>query len=96
MFGRKPKLPVDLAFGLPVTGDSPTSHSQYVRNLKARLEESYQIALENSKRVAEQNKNRFDKKVRESTLQAGDRVLVKNVRLRSKHKLGVTHGVLCC
>lgn len=88
MFGRKPKLPVDLAFGLPVTGDSPTSHSQYVRNLKARLEESYQIALENSKRVAERNKNRFDKKVRESTLQAGDRVLVKNVRLRSKHKLG--------
>ncbi|KAK7886058.1 hypothetical protein WMY93_025679 [Mugilogobius chulae] len=87
MFGRRPKLPVDLAFGLPVAGDTPTSHSQYVRNLKAKLEESYQIALENSKKVAERNKNRFDKTVRESTLQVGDRVLVKNVRLRNKHKL---------
>ncbi|KAL7884473.1 hypothetical protein AOLI_G00072430 [Acnodon oligacanthus] len=30
---------------------------------------------------------RFDEKVRESTLDIGDRVLVRNLRMRSKHKL---------
>lgn len=37
MFGRQPRLPVDIAFGLPVQGGTPKSHSRYVKNLKARL-----------------------------------------------------------
>lgn len=39
MFGRQPRLPVDLAFGLPVQGGQHTSHSQYVQTLKSRLQE---------------------------------------------------------
>lgn len=86
MFGRQPRLPVDLAFGLPV--DAPTkSHSQYVQDLKARLRESYDIATKNAEKVAGRNKRRFDKRVVASNLEEGDRVLVKNVRLRGKHKL---------
>uniref|UniRef100_A0A669EDN0 Gypsy retrotransposon integrase-like protein 1 n=2 Tax=Oreochromis niloticus TaxID=8128 RepID=A0A669EDN0_ORENI len=87
MFGRQPRLPVDIAFCLPVKDGSPTSHSQYVRALKARLQESYQIAAKNSQKVAERNKRRFDKTIRESTLEKGDQVLVRNLRLRNKHKL---------
>lgn len=87
MFGRQPRLPIDIAFGLPVKGKETSSHSQYVRNLKSHLEESYQVAIENSRKVAEKNKKRFDKVVRESTLGVGDRVLVRNLRLRNKHKL---------
>uniref|UniRef100_A0A3B3IN64 non-specific serine/threonine protein kinase n=1 Tax=Oryzias latipes TaxID=8090 RepID=A0A3B3IN64_ORYLA len=45
MFGRQPRLPVDLAFGLPVD-HQPSSHSEYVRNLKSSLESSYKIATE--------------------------------------------------
>lgn len=44
MFGRSPRLPVDVAFGLPVHNQKPRPHSQYVHDLKQRLEESYQIA----------------------------------------------------
>ncbi|XP_072767936.1 uncharacterized protein [Nerophis lumbriciformis] len=87
MFGRQPRLPVDIAFNLPVREGTPVSHSQYVRNLKSRLEESYQTAIENSQKVAERNKQQWNKQVRESTLEMGDRVLVRNVRLRNKHKL---------
>lgn len=87
MFGRQPRLPLDLAFGLPVKGKEPTSHSQYVRNLRSHLEGSYQVAIENSRKVAEKNKRRFDKVVRESTLAVGARVLVRNLRPRNKHKL---------
>ncbi|XP_030286832.1 uncharacterized protein LOC115589810 [Sparus aurata] len=37
--------------------------------------------------MALRNKQRYDLKVRESILQAGDRVLVKNVGIRGKHKI---------
>ena len=64
MFGRQPRLPVDLVFGFPIGNNTPKTHSQYVRNLKARLEESYQIAKRNSQKVADRNKRRFDRNVR--------------------------------
>ncbi|KAI3376048.1 hypothetical protein L3Q82_016579, partial [Scortum barcoo] len=69
MFGRQPRLPVDIVFSLPVKDGSTKSHSQYVKHLKARLEESYQIATRNSQKIASRNKRRFDKAVRESTLE---------------------------
>lgn len=74
-----------MAFGLPASSQ-PKSHSQYVHDLKSRLEESHQVATENASKTAERNK-RFDKRVVESTLEAGDRVLMRNVRIRGKHKL---------
>ncbi|XP_061593076.1 uncharacterized protein LOC133457765 [Cololabis saira] len=86
MFGRKPRLPVDLAFELPVN-DQSMSHSQYVQNLKDSLKESYALCNKNAQKSAERNKLRFDKRVTESSLEPGDRVLVRNVRLRGKHKL---------
>lgn len=87
MFGRQPRLPVDLAFGLPVEKPVHESHSKYVQSLKARLEESYRIATQNASKSAMRNKDRFDKRVKESTLEVGDKVLVRNVRIRGKHKL---------
>ncbi|GAA6094907.1 uncharacterized protein LOC112847707 [Tachysurus ichikawai] len=86
MFGHQPRLPVDIAFCLPVRNGAPKSHSQYVKTLKVRLQESYQIARRNSQKVAEQNKRCFDKSVRESTLVEGDQVLVRNLQLLNKHK----------
>lgn len=78
MFGRCPRLPVDLAFGLLVRDTSSTSHSQYIQNLRSRLEESYQLASKNAAKAAEK---------KPSILEAGDQVLVRNVKLRGKHKL---------
>ena len=86
MFGRQPRLPIDLAFGLPVHHQQG-SHSQYIQNLKSHLENSYRVAAENAKKTAARNKTRFDQRIVDSTLRVGDRVLVKNVRLRGKHKL---------
>lgn len=86
MFGRQLRLPIDLALGLPVNAQKK-SHSQYVSDLKQRLEQSFKIATSNAQKSAERNKTRFDKQVVDSTLQVGDRVLVRNVKLRGKHKL---------
>ncbi|KAL7841512.1 hypothetical protein SRHO_G00252030 [Serrasalmus rhombeus] len=68
MFGRQPRLPIDIAFGLPVKGASSTSHSQYVKNLKSYLKESYNIAIKNAKKVADKNKKRFDMRKRAGEL----------------------------
>uniref|UniRef100_A0A3B3HM86 Gypsy retrotransposon integrase-like protein 1 n=1 Tax=Oryzias latipes TaxID=8090 RepID=A0A3B3HM86_ORYLA len=84
MFGHSPRLPVDLAFGLPVRDKPSISHSQYVQNLRSRLEESYQLASKHAAKSAERNKKCFDRRVRPSVLEEGDRVLVRNVRLRGK------------
>lgn len=43
MHGRKPRLPVDLAFDFSLRDDGYRSHSSYVRSLKPRLEQSYKI-----------------------------------------------------
>ncbi|XP_057179298.1 uncharacterized protein LOC130547386 [Triplophysa rosa] len=87
MFGRQPRLPVDLAFKLPAPEGQHSSHSEYVQNLKSRLKESYKIAMDKAARIAHKNKMRFDKHVTASDLEAGDRVLVRNVRVRGKHKI---------
>lgn len=87
MFGRQPRLPIDLAFNVPLNQRQQQSHSQYVKALKTHLQESYQLATKSAAKVAERNKVRFDKYVTESVLDVGDRVLVKNVRLRGKNKL---------
>ncbi|XP_037831364.1 uncharacterized protein LOC119616983 isoform X3 [Kryptolebias marmoratus] len=87
MFGRCPRLPVDLAFGLPVREQSSISHSEYVKNLQSSLKESYKLASENALKSAAKNKTRFDQKITPCSLEIGDRVLVRNIRLRGKHKL---------
>ncbi len=87
MFGRQPRLPVDLAFGLPYQDTPHTSHSEYVKHLKSHLEESYSLASHRALKSGERNKIRFDKLVTNSSLEVHDRVLVRNVRLRGKHKL---------
>lgn len=87
MFGRQPRLPIDLVFNVPLNRCHQKSHSQYVQALKTHLQESYQLATKNAAKTAERNKIRFDRHVTESTLDVGDRVLVRSVRLRGKHKL---------
>lgn len=87
MFGRQPRLPVDLAFKLPVQEGQHSSHSEYVQNLKSRLKDSYKIAMDKAAKMAHKNKTRFDRRVTASDLEAGDRVLVRNVRIRGRHKL---------
>lgn len=55
MFSRQPRLPIDLSFGLP-TNTNKLSHSQYVTDLKCRLEQSYRIATSNAQKNADRNK----------------------------------------
>ncbi len=87
MFGRQPTLPVDLILGINPSSETHKTHPEYVQNFHQHLQESYALAAVNSKKTAERNKLQFDATVRAAELVEGDRVLVRNVSIRGKHKL---------
>lgn len=87
MFGREPRLPIDLCFGHSPRGHSTRTHIQYVRELKSRLKYAYDLASRNAEKRQLLNKRRWDAKVTALPLEVGDRVLVRNLSLRKKHKI---------
>ncbi len=87
MFGRDPHLPIDLRLGVSPDSEGPVSHQRYAQNLKDRLRKAHHLASEKAEKRAAANKQRYDAKVREFSIKPGDRVLVKNVRLRGHRKL---------
>ena len=95
LFGRHPRLPLDLPLNLKQPS-STTSYPKYVAEWKNAMEEAYRIASKVTQARAAQGKQQYDKKVRSSVLEPGDRVLVKNLtphggpgKLRSYWKLQV-------
>lgn len=87
MFGWHPRLALDAFFGTATDNLSVRSHDTYVGKLKKRLEFAYKTATRESEKSGMRHKARYDRKVRSSVLHPGDRVLLKNVGIRGKHKL---------
>jgi hypothetical protein len=88
MFGRHPRLPIDVAMGVEPSERQSNDRSQdFVAGLRERLEASYQAATQAAEKSSARSKRRYDKKVRGSVVAVGDRVLVRHVGLRGKHKL---------
>lgn len=79
LYGRQPRLPVDLIFGLVEEGDK-VNHKGFVDQWARRMAEAYQIANENSRQSSTRGKAQYDVKVKGGVLKPGDRVLVRNLR----------------
>ena len=81
LFGRHPRLPVDLMFG--IEGQiNHAKHSQYVEKWRRAMTEAYELAGKKSNEVGTRAKQRYDHFVRSSVLLTGDRVLVRNLSER--------------
>lgn len=87
MFGREARLPVDLCFGTSPDGQSRVCHARYVAKLKEDLQRAYKIASEVSDKNHLRNKRLYDKTIKCQLLDIGDRVLLKNLGQKGKHKL---------
>lgn len=88
MFGRHPRLTIDAYLGLKSPEESEVrSKEHYATKLKKRLQFAYKVASNEARKSAEKNNRNYDLKVRETTLEVGDRVLVRQVGLWGKHKL---------
>lgn len=87
MFGRDPKLPLDIAFGIG-DRDGDQSLTSYVKSLRKRMRESYQLALDSSRIARGRQKALYDARVRGAVLAVGDRVLVRVLAFgEGPHKL---------
>ena len=88
MFGRHPRLPIDVEFGLAKSnsGDN-SSKSRYVQKLRRRLNYAFQKANKVANQQANKYKASYDKSIRGPQLQEKDIVLVKIVAHKGRHKL---------
>ena len=86
MFGREPNLPIDIAFGL-VKEKSRKPQTKYVKELRERLVQAYDIAFREAEKMRTKQKDRYDQKSRGAFLEVGDKVLVRTVHFEGKHKL---------
>lgn len=86
MFGRHPRLPIDLILGVPEDGERKPYH-RYVFELRKRLEESYKLAAQEAEKAQMQQKKNFDLRARAAVLEVGDRVLVRKLAFEGKHKI---------
>ena len=88
MFGRHPRLPIDVAFGLhkPNCSDN-CSKSRYIQKLRRRLNYAHKKASKYSSEQAQKYKTSYDKSVKGPQLQVNDLVLVKIVAQKARHKI---------
>ena len=76
MFGRTPKIPLDVQMGVTLVDQGQESYQNYARKLQARLKWAYQKAQENNRKESERQKRYYDQKIRCMSLKPEDIVLV--------------------
>ena len=87
MFGREPNLPIDIEFGVRTPDLVVTSTKNYVEKLQKRLAWAYKKAQEVNHKENKRNKRIYDKKIRCTKLEVGDKVLVRQKAFKKKHKI---------
>ncbi|KYO36569.1 hypothetical protein Y1Q_0024278 [Alligator mississippiensis] len=60
MFGREPRLPLDLCFGVAKDQGESESYGQYAQKLRERLQRAYRLAVEAAHRNTAWHKQRYD------------------------------------
>lgn len=85
LFGRQPRLPIDSYLGLETTDE--TDNAEYAQELKKRLQYAHEAAIKATDKARARYKGLHDRKAKASCLEIGDRVLVKRVAFKGKHKL---------
>ena len=87
MFGRNPKLPLDIDLGIPTIEQRLTSQHTYAQKLYSRLQWAYKRAQENSKKESECHKKYYDQRVKCKELRPDDLVRFRIKALTGDHKI---------
>ena len=87
MFGRKPKLPIDLEYA--AITDETASHTtkEYIQELRDRLDITRKIVEKYINKSKDKQKKQYDRRSTPVKLSIGDRVLVKIMSFEGKHKI---------
>ena len=78
LFGRTPRLPIDLAFDLHPHDDKNDGYEDFVQRWQRQMQEAYKLAGQRSGQSQAKGKKQYDRKANCNALRPGDRVLVRN------------------
>lgn len=87
MFGRCPRLPVDMMFESVLQDEQVIVHDAYVQALRRDLAEAVKIAQASTSKQQKRQANLYDRKLKGAPVAVGDRVLLANKGERGKRKL---------
>ncbi len=87
MFGRIPRLPVDMMFQSVLMDEQVVDYDAYVQCLRRDLAEAIRIAQISSTKQQEKQTELYNRKVRGTPMEVGDRVLSANKGERGRRKL---------
>ena len=87
MFGREPKLPLDVTLGLPNPDMEAVTHERYVKQLQSRLKWPYVVAQSRNEKEAARQKKYYDLKVCCTPLWIGGVVVPRQKSFRGKAKI---------
>lgn len=88
MFGRHPRLAFDAYLGLTLGWDYSVGSQDYdATKLKKRLQFAYKEAAKKAQKAADWNKANYDPKVREATLDKGNRVFIRQMAFKGSHHI---------
>ena len=84
LFGRAPRLPVDLLFQLTPGSDTSCANAnrrKYADQWQTKLKEAYNIVRERTEKAGLRARTHYDRKAKLSSLYLGDRELVRRLAL---------------
>ena len=87
MFGRTPRLPVDLMFGSTLLDDQVMDYDVYVQRLRHDLAEAMKVAQTSTTKQQQRQADLYNMKFKGAAVELGDRVLLANNGKRGKRKL---------
>ena len=87
MFGRTPRLPIDLAFSSVLNVPEVVSYDEYVQSLRQSLKEAMGVAQASASKQLRRHAELYNRRVRGAPVEVGDRVLLANKGERGKRKL---------
>ena len=87
MFGRMPRLPIDIEYGVTQLELIDRSRQNYARKLRARLQWAFQVAKNTNDKESKRQKQYYDRKMRCQKLAIGDVILVKETSSSGNYKI---------
>uniref|UniRef100_A0A3B3SNI1 Gypsy retrotransposon integrase-like protein 1 n=1 Tax=Paramormyrops kingsleyae TaxID=1676925 RepID=A0A3B3SNI1_9TELE len=87
MFGRVPRLPVDVMFRQVLRDPMVVDYSSHAKTLLSHLHEAASIAQRHSTKEQQKQARGYNKRVKGTHLNVGDRVLIANKGERGRRKL---------
>ena len=86
IYGRQPKLPIDIEYGVGIT-DSYKDCKSYAAKLEHRLKWAYEAAQRYIDKETQRYKKYYDQNFHCATLRSGDLVLVRINKFGTDHKI---------